>query len=140
MKFTAKSTNSAKLEFNDLGKVVKGVSPQERFVALKPGDSVYLPEGENVLYSAQAGDAHKYAKAGLLTINDNVTALAAAASVVLTHNFGFLPNVTVAKKVAGTYEAVVIGTDVTVVTNAALTQTTVTNITAGALDLAIRLG
>lgn len=140
MKLTAKSTNAAKLEFNDLGKVVKGVVPQDRFVALKPGDSIYLPEGENVLYSVQAGDAHKYAAAGLLTIGDNVTALANAGTVVITHNFGFLPNVNVAKVVAGAFVAAVLGTDVTVSTDAALKVTTVTNVSGGALDLSIRVG
>jgi hypothetical protein len=140
MKFTAKATNVAKLEFNDLGKVTKGVSPQERFVALKPGDSIYLPEGENVLYSAQYGDAAKYAKAGYLTIDDTVLALANLGTVVLNHNFGFLPNVTVAKIVGGNYEAAVIGTDVSVTTNATLTTTTVENISGGALDISVRVG
>ena len=60
MKFTAKTSNTTRLLFNDLGKDVKGVSPQEKFIALDAGDSVYLPDSSGVLYSAMEGDARRY--------------------------------------------------------------------------------
>jgi roadblock/LC7 domain-containing protein len=139
MKFTHIAP-SGRLEFNDLGKVIKGVSPQDRFVALDPTESVYLPDGQDVMYSAQTGDAKKYKGAGLIAINDTVN-IAAAASVTLTHGFGFLPKVTIARLSAGVWEDVsfVASNLVTVKTNAAMTETIITNVSVAALDLHIRI-
>jgi hypothetical protein len=137
MKFTAKTTNNERLLFNDLGDLVKGVSPQARFVMLDPGASVILPEGEHVLYSAISGDAKKYSDAGLLVINDEAV-VADDASITLTHNWGIVPNVTVSKIVAGAYVPV-LAADVEISTNAAKTVTTVKNVSGGALTLYVRI-
>ena len=139
MKFKAKTTNTSVLTFNDLGKDVKGVSPEEKHITLAAGESVYLTEGEGVLYSATAGDAHKYAAANLLEINDTI-ALANNAELTITHNFGIIPNVTVAKNVAGSWVGALIVTDYTVTTNAAMTQTKVKNVSGGALTFNVRIG
>ena len=133
MKFTSIAT-TGKLEFNDLGKVVKGVSPQDRFVVLNPSASIYLPDGQDVMYSAQAGDAKRYVAAGKLTVNDSV---AIGATLVATHNFNFIPVVTVAKSVAGAWVAALVGTDYTASTNAAMTVTTIVNLSGVALNVRI---
>lgn len=133
MKFTHIAP-TGKLEFNDLGKVTKGVSPQERFIALDPTESVYLPDGQDVMYSAQSGDAHRYKNAGLITINDTVNA---AATLVATHNLGFIPVVTVAKLVGGAWVAALVGTDYTATTNAAMTETTIVNLSGVQLNVRI---
>jgi hypothetical protein len=138
-----KLTNIAlegKLEFNDLGSYTKGVSPQPIFVNLNPGDAVYLPDSGEAMFSAQAGDAHRYAKAGLLAVNETVT-LGAAATYTINHNFGFLPRVTVARLNAGHWQDCgfdVVAT-VSAVSNAAMTQTVITNVSAGGLTLHIRI-
>ena len=139
MKFTHIAP-TGKLEFNDLGKVTKGVSPQERFIALNPADSVYLPDGQDVMYSVQAGDAKKYKAAGYIVVNETVV-VAAAGTVVLAHGFGFLPKVTIARDNAGVWEdvAFVASALVTVKTNTALTETTITNVSGGSLTLHIRV-
>jgi len=139
MKFTHIGANG-KLEFNDLGKVVKAVAPQQRYVNLNPTDFVYLPDGQDVMYSVQAGDAKRFKANGLLAVNDTVT-LADAASVTLTHNFNFLPKVTIARNVAGVWEdvAFVASNLVTVKTNANMTETVITNVSGGALTLHIRI-
>lgn len=135
MKFTAKSANTKRLMFNDLGKDVKGVSPQEKNIALNPGASVYLPDQSGVLYSATKGDAKKFAAAGLLDINDTV---AVAATLVATHNFNIVPTVSVAKGGAlgaGPWVAALVGTDYTASTNAAMTETTVVNLSGEVLNV-----
>jgi len=133
--------SSGRLEFNDLGKVVKAVAPQERNVALNPGQSIYITDGQDVMYSAQAGDAKKFAAAGLLAVNDIVTGLANAATFVIDHGYGFIPSVTIARDNAGVWEDVTfVATNlVTVKTNVAMTQTIVTNVSGGALTLNIRV-
>jgi hypothetical protein len=139
MKFTHIGP-SGKLEFNDLGKVVKGVSPQEKFIALDPTESVYLPDGQEVMFSAQAGDAKRYKNAGLVVVNETVT-IADTASITLTHGFGFLPKLTIARDSSGSWEDIsFLATDlVTVITNAAMTETIITNISGGDLTLHIRI-
>jgi len=127
------------VEFNDLGAVIKGVSPIDRKVTLKVGDSVYIPDTGDVLFSSQAGDGHRFAKAGLVAVNDTVT-LANAATFVIAHNFNFVPKVVVAYDNAGTWvDAAFMTGKVTAVTNAALTETTITNVSGGALTLLIRI-
>jgi hypothetical protein len=88
------------LEFNDLGMVVKGSAPQSRYITLLPGESVYLPDGQDVMYSAQRGDAYRFQRAGLLAIND-IFVLTANAGITPTasiaHGYGFVPNVVVAQ-------------------------------------------
>ena len=139
MKFKNVSAVSSTLEISDCGTYVKGVTPQQRFVNLKQGDSVYLPDGSDVMYSAQAGDAHRYKVAGVVAINESVQ-LANAAIYTIVHNFNFLPKVTVAYDNAGVWEDCGFETGkVTVTTNAALTTTKITNVSGGALTLHIRI-
>jgi hypothetical protein len=133
MKFTAKSANTKRLMFNDLGKDVKGVSPQEKNIALNPGASVYLPDQSGVLYSATKGDAKKFAAAGLLDINDTI---AIGGTLVATHNFNIVPTISASKDAAGTWIPA-LAADFTAVTNAAMTETTIANLS-GAL-LYVRL-
>jgi hypothetical protein len=132
MKFAAKVSNTSVLHFNDLGADIKGVSLQEKGIALSPGQSVYLPDQSGVLYSATKGDAKRYAAAGLLDIDDSV---AIGATVVLTHNFNIIPKVSVAKYVGVTWVAALVGTDYTATTNAAKTQTTIVNISGAILSV-----
>jgi len=134
MKLTAKSANTERLTFNDLGTDIKGVSSQEKNVALNPGQSIYLPDQSGVLYSVTKGDAKRYAAAGLLDIDDTV---AAAGTLVAVHNFNIVPTVNCAKLVAGAWVAALVGTDYTASTNAALTTTTVVNL--AGVDLKVRL-
>jgi hypothetical protein len=139
MKFTHIAPNG-RLEFNDLGKVVKGVTPQERFIALDPTESVYLPDGQDVMYSAQTGDARKYKNAGLIVINENAI-VPDASSITLTHGFGFLPKVTIARDSQGVWEDIsFLATNlITVKTNSAMTETIIANISGGPLTLHIRI-
>lgn len=132
MKFAAKSSNTDRLLFNDLGNVIKGVSPDAvpNMIALDPGDSVYLLNTSGVLYSASKGDARKYEDAGLLDIND-VATLAVSETIVMEHNFKIIPSVQVMKKSGSDWVPAVIGTDVDITTNEALTTTTVTCLVAG---------
>ena len=129
MKFKAKAGNTERLLFNDLNKITKGVSPDDRHVALNPGDSIYLPD-DGSSFSAIAGDAHRYAAAGLLEINDTI---AIGATLVITHNFGITPTVSVVKAAGATWVAALVGTDYTATTNAAMTQTTIVNLSGVAI-------
>ena len=93
------------LEFNDLGQVTKGVSLQSRYITLLPGESIYLPDGQDVMYSAQVGDAARYSRVGKLQINEIVSLTGNAGltpSFVIPHNFGFIPRITIAQLTIGT--------------------------------------
>ena len=79
-------------------------------------------------------DAKKYKDAGLLRVNDLVPA---AGTLVATHNFNFVPVVTVSKLVGGAWVAALVGTDYTATTNAAMTETTVVNL--AGVDLNVRI-
>lgn len=138
MKITNLTTET--LLFNDLGKQVKGVSPVERFIRLGANDSMYLLETSDVLLSAQSGDIKRFADAGKLSVNDRALAVANSGTVVIIHNFGLIPNVTVVIDPTGTPTAAIIGTDVTVTHSTNYNVTTVTNISGGALNLDIRIG
>jgi len=139
MKFTANSANTERLLFNDLGKINKGVSQQEQSIALDAGESVYLPNSLEVCYSATSGDARKYEDASLLDIND-IETLANDAEMTIAHNFKFLPNVTVYKKVSTDWVEALVGTDYTATNNAAMTELVVKNISGGTLDLYVNVG
>ena len=139
MKFAAKVGNTERLTFNDLGKDVRGVAPEEKHIALDPGESIYMLNSSGVLYSAMAGDARRYEDNNLLDINDIVT-LANNAELTIVHNFKFVPPIFVAKKVAGNWVGATPGTDYTATTNAALTQTVVKNISGGPLDFYVNIG
>lgn len=139
MKFEAKVGNIERLTFNDLGKDVRGVAPEEKHIALDPGESIYLLNSSGVLYSAMSGDARKYEDAGLLDIND-IVALANNAELTITHNFMFVPPVAVSKKVATDWVGAIPGTDYTATTNAALTETVIKNISGGPLDFYVNIG
>ena len=132
------SPTSGRLLFNDLGKVTKGVAPDEQHVALDPGASLYLPDSGEVLFSAQKGDIKRYAGAGLLEVNEPKT-LANAASLTIVHGFNYVPNVTAVKKSGVTWIQAAAGTDFRAVTDALLTETIFTNISGGALDFIIRI-
>lgn len=139
MKFKANSSNTERLLFNDLGKVVKGVSPQERFIALDAGESVVLASGKDVAYSATSGDARKYADASLIEINDTVT-LGNTETATVEHNFKYIPHITVYKSIIGGWEQAVVGTDITVTSNTDMTIATIENISGGSLTLYINVG
>jgi len=132
MKFTAKTTNTSVLHFNDLGPDVKGVSPQEKGIALSAGQSMYLPDQSGVLYSASKGDAKRYAAAGLLDIDDTI---AIGATVVLTHNFNYIPTVAAAKLVGVTWVEAQPAIAYTATTNAAKTATTIVNLSGAVLSV-----
>ena len=141
MKFAAKTTNTRRLTFNDLGYVIKGVSTDAvpNMLALDAGESVYLANTSGVLYSSQYGDARKYEAASLLDVNDIVT-LANNAELTITHNFKFIPQISVSKDVAGSWVGAVAGTDYTATTNAALTETKIKNISGGSLKFYVNIG
>jgi len=139
MKFEAKSGNTSRLLFNDLGKINKGVSPQEQGVALDAGESIYLPNSLEVCYSATSGDARKYEDGSLLDIND-ISSLANNAELTITHNFKFLPTITVYKKVGSDWVEALVGTDYTATNNAALTELVIKNISGGTLDFYVNVG
>ena len=122
------------LEFNDLGSVVKGVSPILRDVKLNAGQSKYLLETGEVLLSAQAGDIARYKAAGKISVNDRV---AVGATLVAAHSFGIIPNVSVVVDPLGTPTAGVLGTDYTVTHNVGYTTTTVVNLAASVIDVRI---
>lgn len=138
MKITS-LVSSGVLEFNDLGNVTKGVSPILRSIRLNPGESKYLVETSEVLLSAQAGDISRFAAAGKISVNDRSLNLANGGTVVIAHNFGYLPMVTVVKNPTGTPTAAVVGTDVSVTHTTTYLGTTVTNISGGVLSLDIRV-
>lgn len=104
-----------------------------------PTQSAYLLDTSEVLRSCFKGDIANYVKNGKLSINDTV-ALAAnpgpGNSTTLTHNFGFMPHVTILKQVGGTWVDAT-GT-VNVSHNAAFTTTTITNTTGFALTFIVR--
>jgi len=132
--------SSGVLEFNDLGSVIKGVSPILRDIKLNPGESKYLLETGEVLLSAQAGDIKRFADASKISVNDRDLAVADNADVVIQHNFGIIPNVTVVLDPTGTPTAAVVGTDVTITHDTDYNTTTVKNTTGGPADLDIRVG
>jgi hypothetical protein len=138
MKLTANPANTERILFNDLGKVTKGVSPQELMVALDPGHSIYLPNSGEVMFSVIQGDARRYADHSMLTINDTA-ALANGASLVITHNFKYLAHINVLKQVGGAWLPVAVA-DCTISTNAAMTITTITNTSGGPLTFSVNIG
>ncbi len=104
---------------------------------LNPGAFVYLPNTSEVVRSAFKGDLRRWSDMGIVKLEDEVT-LTTGSSVVLNHDFGLPPTVSVMKQVTttwvdatGTYNAV---------HNADFTTTTITNTTAGTLTFFIRLG
>jgi hypothetical protein len=113
----------------------EGRQGEDRY--LNPGQSVYLPNTTEVIRSAFKGDLRKWRDNGIITLEDNVT-LAGGANVVLNHNFGLPPDVSVVKAVGPTWVDAT-GT-FNAVHNAAFTTTTITNTTGGALTFLIRLG
>jgi len=129
--------SSGVLEFNDLGNVMKGVSPVIRDIKLNPGQSKYLLETSEVLLSAQSGDIARYKAAGKISVNDLLT-IGAGASVVLTHNFGFLPKVAMAL-VSGVTHVSFDASWVTITHNLNFTTTTLRNTTGGPLTIDVRL-
>ena len=128
------------LEFNDIGSVMKGVSPILRDIKLNPGASKYLVDTGEVLLSAQAGDIKRYKDAAKISVDDRALAVANNATVTIVHNFNFIPKVAVIKDPTGTPTAAVEGTDITTTHKTDYTETYVKNISGGALDLDIHVG
>lgn len=139
MKLTANPANTERILFNDLGKVTKGVSPQERMVALDPGHSVYLPNSGDVMFSVIQGDARRYADNGMLIINDTAL-LANGASLAINHGFKYLAHTTVMFLNGVNWMPAVIGTHYTTFTNGAMTITTITNISGVPLTFIVNVG
>ena len=137
MKITNVSTSV--LEFNDLGSVIKGVSPVLRSIRLNPvgttGASMYLVETGEVLLSAQSGDIYRFATAGKITLNDITGVVAPGGNVVLTHNFRFAPVVTCVIAATGVKS---LDSDLTITHNAGFTAVTIVS-AAGAASFVIRL-
>jgi len=139
MKITNLTANV--LEFNDLGTVIKGVSPILRSIRLDPagsaGASMYLVETSEVLLSAQSGDIHRFATATVpkITMNDVTGVVAPGGSVTLTHNFGFPPIVTCIIAASGVKS---LDSDLTITHNATFTAVTIAS-AAGAASFIIRL-
>lgn len=112
---------------------------------LGPGNSVYLPDTSEVIRSAQKGDLFQFAAVGKLRLNDTTTLAAFPGpgnSLTITHGLGYVPVVTVLKKVM--VGPVVTWVDamgtVDIVHNATFTETTITNTVAAAIDFLIRIG
>lgn len=109
-------------------------------VYIAAGASKYLPDTSDVMRSAQKGDIKKWKDAGVVTTDDQVNLAATGNpgdSVVLTHNLGYLPDVRVYKQVAATWVDATGVVDI--VHNAAFTTTTISNPTAFALTVLIKL-
>lgn len=109
-------------------------------VYIAAGASKYLPDTSDVMRSAQKGDIKKWKDAGVVTTDDQVNLAATGNpgdSVVLTHNLGYLPDVRVYKQVASTWVDATGVVDI--VHNAAFTTTTISNPTAFALTVLIKL-
>jgi len=124
-----------------------GRRTEDRYVdaAGTANSSVYLPDTSDVLRSAQKGDLYKFAKAGVLSLNDATTLAAApgpGSSIVIQHDLGYPPSVNVFKKVM--VGPVVTWVDavgiVDVVHNADFTMVTVFNTVALPIDFLIRIG
>jgi hypothetical protein len=98
--------------------------------------SAYLIDSSEVLRSCLKGDIKKHIALGRITLNDVIT-LASGASIVLTHNFNFLPHVIVVKQVGSTW--VDATATFNAVHNAAYTTVTITNTTAFTLTYTVRL-
>lgn len=117
---------------------VESRAGEDRYLGV--GASVYLPNTAEVLRSAYKGDLRKWRDNGLVTLEDTDTLSALGGgsdSVVLTHNFGLPPTVSVFKQVGPNWVDAT-GT-VNITHNGAFTTTTVQNATGGALTFLIRL-
>jgi len=131
--------NSGKLEFNDLGSFIKGVSPQYRFVNLNSGDEVYLPDSGEVLVSAISGDISRFKKAGKIAVNETIQ-LAPGDTHVMAHNFGFLPNIVIAHQAGADWVDCSFETNqVSVTSNNTMTETIIQNISNLGLVLHVRI-
>lgn len=109
-------------------------------VYIAAGASKYLPDTSDVMRSAQKGDIKKWKDAGVITTDDQVNLAATGnpgASVVLTHSLGYLPDVRVYKQVGATWVDATGVVDI--VHNNAFTTTTISNPTAFALTVLIKL-
>jgi hypothetical protein len=109
-------------------------------VYIAAGASKYLPDTSDVMRSAQKGDIKKWKDAGVVTTDDQVVLAATGNpgdSVVLTHSLGYLPDVRVYKQVGATWVDATGVVDI--VHNNAFTTTTISNPTAFALTVLIKL-
>lgn len=138
MKIT--NLTSETLILNDLGKEIKGVSPIDRVNRLSSAQSIYLLDTSEVLLSAQTGDIRRFVAAGKMSVNDRALAVANAGTVVMTHHFKIVPNVTVILDPTGSPIQAIVGTDITIEHDTDYNTTTITNISGGALDMDIRIG
>lgn len=136
-----KNISQARIFLHDL-KVMRSSQSEGRRgeeVYLLPGNSVYLPNTSEVLRSALHGDIANFKRMGIVTTEDT-EALAAGASVILTHGFGFAPGLMVLKLVAGAPDVWVDATGTyDAVHDAHFNTITVTNTTPGPLTFLIRI-
>lgn len=108
---------------------------------LDAGASAYLPDTSEVLRSAHYGDIKKFKDTNYLTVNDTV-ALAAFGNpgdgVVINHNLGYAPTVTVLKQNGATW---VDATGImNIVHNAAFTSVTISNTIPFAVTYLVKIG
>ena len=134
--------SAARIYLRDLKSVhqaqTEGRRGEDRY--LGPGQSVYLPNTSEVLRSAISGDLRKFQSHGIVSIEDTVDLDASGGandSVVLTHDFGFPPGISVLKQVGPLWVDATGTIDVS--HNATFTQTTIANTTAFPLTFLIRL-
>jgi hypothetical protein len=112
---------------------------EDRYLAA--GDSMYLPDTSEVLRSAHYGTLKKWKDAGVIEINDKTDLTASPGpgnSVTIVHGLGYLPLVTIFKKVGSTWVDAMGTYDL--VHNANFTSTTVTNASLSAMTYMIRIG
>lgn len=124
-----------------------GRRTEDRYIdaAGTANSSVYLPDTSDVLRSAQKGDLYKFAKAGVLSLNDATTLAAAPGpgnSITIQHNLKYPPSINVFKKVVvGPVTTWVDATGIVdVVHNVDFTEVTITNTVALPIDFLIRIG
>ncbi len=107
---------------------------------LVSGAFVYVPNTSEVLRSAFKGDLKKWANNGTVTLEDLVILDALHGmhdTVILSHNFGFLPTVYVVKSVGSTWVDATGTVDIS--HNSTFTTTTVANTLGVSQTLTIKL-
>jgi hypothetical protein len=138
-----KNVSTKKLYLKDLKisheSQVEGRRGEDSYLAA--GASVYLPDTSEVLRSAVKGDIAKFVSTGVLQLNETISLDATGGAnddAVITHNLGYLPTVVVCKQSGQTWVQTTLA-EVSVVHNAALKTVTLTNLTAGALTVLVKV-
>jgi hypothetical protein len=112
---------------------------------LGPGRSAYLPDTSDVIRSAQKGDLFQFARVGKLSLNETSVLAAAPGpgnSLVIDHLLGYIPNLSILKKVmvGPTVTWVDATGTVDIVHNATFTETTITNSVPAPIEFLVRIG